>query len=272
MYFCFFVKVRDKMRTYFLNYSLYCSCIILLSSCYSNKRLVYFQGKKFSEKKPLVVENYPTVYRLQPNDILSVQIKSSVETEISNIFNVGSLQNSIMASPGTFFIEGYSIDREGYITLPVLGQLMVKDLSLNEVQQLIQTHADKYLNDATVIVKLTSFKVTVLGEVKSPGHYFVYNNQATILEALGMAGDLTSFGNRNNVKLIRQVPTGSQVALLDLTDPRLLQSEFFFLNPGDVLYVEPLRARTKRSNFEILSLVFSAVTTAVLILSYVYNN
>ena len=244
---------------------------ILLSSCYSNKRLVYLQDKTFSAD-PALRENHRALYRLQSNDVLSVQIKSAGENDLSNIFNVGSLQNSIIASPGNFFLEGYTVDEAGNITLPVLGQIMVRGLTVGEAQKSIQEHADKYLNNATVIVKLTSFKVTVLGEVKSPGHYFIYNNQATILEALGMAGDLTSFGNRKQVKLIRQVPQGSEVALLDLTNAKLLNSEFFYMNPGDVVYVEPMRAHTNRSNIEILSVVFSAVTTAVLILSYVNSN
>ena len=252
--------------------SFLCSILVLLSSCYSNKRLVYLQSTNLKEDKGIVVENKKSLYRLQPSDILSVQIKSSAESEISNLFNVGSLQNAMFASQGSMFLEGYSVDGNGEINLPILGKLMVEALTVDEVQALIQSHADKYLNNATVLVKLTSFKITVLGEVKSPGHYFIYNNQATILEALGMAGDLTSFGNRENVKLIRQTPAGSEVVLLDLRDPSLLQSEHFFMNPGDVLYVEPMKARTKRTNFEILTFVFSAVTTAVLILTYVNNN
>jgi polysaccharide export outer membrane protein len=260
------------MRTALIKFSFWGIFLVLLSSCYSNKRLVYLQGKDFSTNNTTVIENNKSVYRIQPNDILSVQIKSSAASEISNLFNVGSLQNAMFASQGSLFLEGYSVDRSGEIILPILGKIVVKDLTLDEVQQLIQTHANEYLNNATVIVKLTSFKITVLGEVKAPGHYFVYNNQATILEGLGMAGDLTAFGNRKKVKLIRQIPEGSKVVLLNLTDPRLLRSEYFFLHPGDVLYVEPLRARTERTNIEILSVVFSAVTTAVLIMSYVQNN
>jgi polysaccharide export outer membrane protein len=255
-----------------MKFSLFFFSLVALSSCYSNKSLVYLQDDHISTAKPAVVPVMKSPYRLQPNDILSVQIKSAGETDISNIFNVGSLQNTIVASPGNFFLEGYTVDVSGNITLPILGEITVKDLTLDEVRKVIQLHADKYLNNATVLVKLTSFKVTVLGEVRSPGYYFIYNNQATILEALGMAGDLTSFGNRRTVKLIRQVPEGSKVAVLDLTDPKLLQSEFYFMNPGDVVYVEPLRAHTKRSNIEVLSVVFSAVTTAVLILSYVNSN
>ena len=260
------------MQASFVKFCVTFILLVFLSSCYSNKRLVYLQDEDIAESKVTLVENQRSLYRLQANDILSVQIKSAGETELTSIFNVGSLQNSGYASPASFYLEGYTIDESGHINLPVLGRLMVRDLTLSEAQALIQKFTDKYLNNATVIVKLASFRVTVLGEVKSPGHYFVYNNQATILEALGMAGDLTSFGNRKKVKLIRQVPQGSEVVMLNLTDPRLLKSRFFFMNPGDVLYVEPLKAHTKRTNIEVLSVVFSAVTTAVLIMSYINSN
>jgi polysaccharide export outer membrane protein len=244
---------------------------ILFSSCYYNKRLVYLQDCDYSASRATLVENKRSPYRLQPADILSVQIKSSAEKEITGIFNIAT-QNSMFANPGSLFLDGYSIDASGKITLPTLGELTVKDLTAEEAQKLIQLNVNKYLNNAIAIVKLISFKVTVLGEVKNPGYYFVYNNQATALEALGMAGDLTNFGSRKNVKLIRQRPSGSEVILLDLTDPNLLKSEYFFLKPGDVIYVEPLKARSKRSNLEVLSVVFSALTTGILILSYVSTH
>jgi len=121
-------------------------------------------------------------------------------------------------------------------------------------------------------VKLISFKVTVLGEVNNPGYHYVYNNQITLLEALGLAGDLTPQGNRKNVKLVRQVQGGSEVVLLDLTDPRTLKSKYFFLMPNDAIYVEPFKARAAKWNLENLTLLFSAATTAVLILTYLDNN
>jgi polysaccharide export outer membrane protein len=246
---------------------------VSLSSCYYNSRLIYLQDKHFSEFSPTVVQGKKSVYRLQPSDIISVQIKGSTETEASNaIFNLTSHQNGIYTTPGSLFLEGYSIDTNGKINLPILGEMVVKDLTIEDAQRLIQSNANKYLNKATVIVKLTSFKVTVLGEVKSPGYLYVYNNQVTVLEALGLAGDLTQFANRKNIKLIRQVPAGSQVVLLNLTDPKLLSSDYFFLMPNDVLYVEPLKARSSKTNLEILSVVFAGLTTMVLILSYMKQN
>jgi polysaccharide export outer membrane protein len=246
---------------------------VTLSSCYYNSRLVYLQNKSFSEIRPTVVQNKRQVYRLQPADVLSVQVKSSTETEIYNsIFNVSTRQNGVFTSPSSLYLEGYTVDSNGKINLPIIGEIVVKDLTVEEAQRTIQTNANKYLNKATVIVKLTSFKVTVLGEVKSPGYLYVYNDQVTILEALGMAGDLTPVASRKNIKLIRQVPAGSQVILLDLTDPKLLNSDYFYLLPNDVLYVEPLKARSNKTNIELLSLVFAGLTTAILVLNYVSQS
>ncbi len=244
--------------------------LVSLSSCYYNRRLVYLQDKQFSEFRPTLVVNKKSVYRLQPSDILSVQVKSSTETDASNTaFNVASRQSGMFATPGSLFLEGYTINNKGKISLPIIGEMEVKDLTLEEVQQNIQTQANKYLTKPTVIVKLTSFKVTVLGEVKNPGYLYVYNNQVTVLEVLGLAGDLTPVANRHNIKLIRQLPTGSSVILLDLTDSKLLNSEYFYLMPNDVLYVEPLKARSHKTNLEVMSVVFAGLTTAVLILSYI---
>ncbi|MBA4056107.1 MAG: polysaccharide transporter, partial [Marivirga sp.] len=182
--------------------------------------MVYFQDKGFSEFQATLMENKKSVYRIQPNDILSIKVKSSTDAQVSDIFNItATSQVSQFSSPGSLYLEGYSVDQYGKVTLPILGPLTVKDLTMEEVQNLIQTNANKYLKNAIVIVKLISFKITVLGEVNNPGYHYVYNNQATILEALGLAGDLTQYGNRKNIKLIRQVPNGSEVVLLDLRDP-----------------------------------------------------
>jgi polysaccharide biosynthesis/export protein len=260
------------MQTLLKTSAVFLTSLLLLSSCYYNKRLVYFQDNSFSAS-PKLMENAKSIYRLQSNDILSIKVKSSTDAQVSDLFNITTTtQAPMFTSPGNLFLEGYSIDESGQITLPIIGTLTVKDLSIEEVQSLIQQNANKYLKNATVIVKLISFKVTVLGEVNNPGYHYVYNNQITILEALGLAGDLNAVGSRKNVKLIRQVPKGSEVVLLDLTDPRLLKSKYFYLMPNDAIYVEPLKARSSRLNLEHLTLLFSAATTAILILNYLDNN
>lgn len=257
------------MQTFLKNSLILTVCTVLLTSCYYNKQLVYLQDKSFSESQAKLMENKRSTYRMQVNDILSIKVKSSTDAAVSDLFNITTTtQAPMFTSPGNLFLEGYSIDAKGQITLPIIGALTVKDLTIEEVQDLIQVNANRYLKNATVIAKLISFKITVLGEVNNPGYHYVYNNQITILEALGLAGDLTAVGSRQNVKLIRQVPGGSEVVLLDLTNPGLLKSKYFFLMPNDALYIEPLRARSSRLNLEHLTLLFSAATTAILILNY----
>jgi polysaccharide export outer membrane protein len=266
-----FLTIRCEMT----RMKIVCTCAILcvfLSSCYYNKKLVYLQNKKYSEAKPTAVENPKPVYRVQPYDVLSIQIKSSTETtESSGIFNLSSRQG-MYAMPGSFYLEGYSVSPDGKITLPVIGDVKVQGLTLEEVQEVVQQNANKYLIKATVIVKMTSFKITVIGDVRNPGYFYVYNNQCTVLEALGMAGDLNLTASRKNVKLIRQTVSGSEVVLLNLMDPKLLSSPYFYVMPGDVLYAEPLKARNRKTNLEILTVIFTGLTTAVLILNYVNTH
>jgi polysaccharide biosynthesis/export protein len=273
LFFCFFNYGKPMIR---LRLPIFFNLLVILlfcSSCYYQKKLIYFQDNDFSYVQPTFIENQRTVYRIQANDVLSIKVKSSTDAQVSDIFNIiATTQQATFANPGNLYLEGYSVDLQGRVLLPILGQLTVKDLTLDEAQTLIQTNANKYLKNATVVVKLISFKITVLGEVNNPGYHYVYNNQATVLEALGLAGDLTIFASRKNVKLIRPVPRGSEVILLDLKDPNLLKSKYFYLMPNDVLYVEPFRARSKKTNLENLTLVFSAITTAVLILNYIDNN
>jgi polysaccharide export outer membrane protein len=234
--------------------------------------MVYFQDRNFSESFSTPIRNENTSYRLRPNDVLSVKVKSSTEAGISDIFNITPSTNFMNVDAGNVFLQGYSIDVDGAIVLPILGSVVLRDLTVEEAQDLIQREADKYLNNATVIVKLVSFKITVLGEVNAPGYYFAFNNQLTLPEGLGLARDLTTQGNRKKVKLIRQTPTGSEVVLLNLTDPDLLKSKYYYLMPNDVIYVEPFRANTGRSNSQLLTLLFSGLTTTILVLNYIDDN
>ncbi len=237
-----------------------------LGGCISQKNLPYLQGSAYNSRQPVVVENARQQYRVQPGDVLSIRVQS-VQPQLNDIFNIDS-RSVLNGDPGNLFLSGYSVDQAGNINLPTVGALRVQGLLVEEVQVAVQQQINKFVRDANVLVKLLSFKVTVLGEVRTPGRYFVYNAQCTLLEGLGLAGDLTEFGNRRNVKLIRQTANGSEVVLLDLTNPALLSSPYFYLLPNDALYVEPLPARANRGNASNLGLVFAGISSVVLILSY----
>ena len=238
-----------------------------LGSCVSQKNLPYLQGGNYNTRTPVAVENVRQQYRIQPGDVLSIRVQS-VQPQLNDMFNTVDTRAVFNGDPGNLYLTGYSVDEAGAINLPTVGVVKVQGLMVEEAQALVQKQIGRFVSNANVLVKLLSFKVTVLGEVRAPGRYFVYNAQCTVLEGLGLAGDLTEFGNRRNVKLIRQSAKGSEVVLLDLTDPALLSSPYFYLLPNDALYVEPMTARTARGNANNLALVFAGISSVVLILSY----
>lgn len=257
------VYLRLRLLVFFLP--------LALGACVTQRQLPYLQGKDYSTTAAVQVDNERQAYHLQAGDVLSIKVQS-VEPSLNDMFSVTSGQNIQSGDPGSLFVSGYSVDDAGGIVLPTVGRLTVAGLTVEETQQLVQKNVARFMRTANVVVKLTSFKLTVLGEVRAPGRYYIYNTQATVLEGLGLAGDLTEYGNRNNVKLIRQTAKGSEVVLLDLTDPNLLRSKYYYLLPNDALYVEPLKARAGRANANNLGLVLGAISTVVLLLSFIKAN
>lgn len=247
----------------------YLLLVIVATSCIAKKELVYMQNEKLKNNTPTNFTTPYKEYELQPNDVLSIKVLS-VQPELSNLFNIIDPNNAFgISGPSSLFLSGYSIDKDGKIMLPTIGELKVSGLTVAQSQDLIQRSLDRYITDATVVVKLISFKFSVLGEVRNPGYYYVYNEQANLLEALSMAGDLTQGASRENIKLIRQKPGGTEVVLLDLKDPNLVQSQYYYLKPNDVLYIEPRKTQIKRDNLIVVSTILGVLSTAGLILNFV---
>lgn len=245
--------------------------IISMSGCYSKKELVYLQNDEFNKEYPTALNNRRPEYRIQVNDVLQIDVRNPDPTTTALFSkNNGNIVNGNV-NPAFLYLAGYSIDDQGNINIPIVGTVKVDGLTVNEAETLIQSEIDKYLNNASVEVKLVSFKISVLGEVNNPGYYLIYNGQSNILEALAMAGDITQFGSRDDIKLIRQTNSGSEVILLDMSDAELMNSKYYFLLPNDVLYVEPNNEQIKRANLEPWGFVLSALTTAVLFVNAYVN-
>ena len=210
-------------------------------------------------------------YLLKPGDILHVRIMSA-DTEADQIFNMEDTRRTTSRAAAVgdpqMFLYGYTINPAGEIQLPVIGDVGVAGLSLSEVHDKIRDSASEYIIDATVAVKIVNFSVTVLGEVGSPGSYYIYDHDFTILGAIGMAGDLTDYGNRR-VHLVRRTGEGLSFHRIDLTDRQSLTSEFYYLQPNDLIYVEPLLA--KRFGFAQFpfGVFFSAISTTILLISFI---
>lgn len=237
------------------------------ASCYTSKGVNYLQ----SQDHEMTVRLRPIEYAVQPNDVLDIKVQSR-DPDQAAFFNTGVGESSnLQANPASLFLNGYTVDKQGKINLAIIGEIEVGDLRIEEIRNLLQTQIDKYLVNAIVSVKLTSFKISVLGDVKSPGTNYIYNTQATIFEALSAAGDLNISGKRKNVKLIRQQGDKSIVINLDLTSPDIIRSPYYFLHPNDVLYVETSKENLFQKNLGIFSLVLSAISTTILVLSFNSN-
>jgi len=240
--------------------------ILVLASCTSKKQMTYMRNlgqteEAFDIKAPR--------YRVQRQDILYINIKS-INSELNALFQSQPMEGKQMFQNETsLYINGYVVDDSGNVEMPLLGQIPVEGLTLDEIKTLIRERSKVYLKEASIDIKLISFKFTVLGEVRKPDTYKNFNNQLTVFEAIGMAGDISESGDRKNVLVVRPSPEGTKTYRIDLSKKEVLSSEAFFLLPNDVVIVEPLRAKAFKANIPNMSLALTTITTLILILNYI---
>jgi polysaccharide biosynthesis/export protein len=182
----------------------------------------------------------PEEYKVRKNDQLFIQVISDdpLNAAFLNLTNTQGNSGNLGSSANSLELITFLVDERGNISYPQLGEIKVEGLTTAEVRDIIQQKVNIYLESASVFVKLVNRNITVLGEVRSPGQKLMVKNQLTIFEALGTAGDITDYGNRQNVKLIRELPEGKHVAELNLTDPNLIASPYYYILPHDIIYVE----------------------------------
>ena len=180
----------------------------------------------------------PDEYRIRPNDQLYIKVISDNSSDVAFLNLISPTSTTTSTSSSSIELITYLVDEDGNIEYPYLGTISVIDLTLPEVRDMIQEKVDNYMTGAAVFVKQVNRTITVLGEVKNAGQKNMIKNKLTIFEALGTAGDVTDWGNRQNVKLIRESTEDKYVAELDLTDPDLINSPYYYVLPHDVIYVE----------------------------------
>jgi polysaccharide export outer membrane protein len=242
----------------------------LLPACISRKDINYLGDGALSNTSKLY-PNRKFEYRVQVNDILSVRVLG-LDDANARLFNVQSPQGTTMVNDAQMYVDGFSVDKAGNIQLPTIGRVKVQGLTVGEAQELIQRKINEYFTNATVILKLVSFRVSILGGVTRPGVYLVYNNQITLLEALALAGGPGEFGDKRYVSLMRQSDQGTQAVNLDLGRMDILSSEYYYLLPNDVVYVPILKARPGRLNLEMLSVFLTAISVAAVVYTVIQNQ
>ena len=220
----------------------------LFTSCIPIKDLVYLQDKNTSADQNTIsaVESKP--YRLQVNDIISIDIKA-IDPKLVTIFNsTESASGTTAKSESSLYFNGFTVDDHGNIRMPILGEINVIGFTIEEVRLKIEKKLleEYFKSDANIFVtvKLAGFRYTINGEVGNTGTKTLFQEHVNIMEAIANAGDITTVGNRKAVTVIRQTPTGVQMNELDLTDVNVMKSPYYYLQPNDYIYVKPLRQKT----------------------------
>jgi polysaccharide biosynthesis/export protein len=232
-----------------------------ITSCVTQRNLEYL--KKDKNTLTSYSEAPYTEYKLQPSDALYIQI-SSLDDAASNVFEKTKGTESAL-DPYSAYITSYTIDQNGYTQLPVIGRIHVSGKTTGEVSQMIKDSLQNVLNYPMITVKLVNQYVSVLGEVKNPGHFVYSQDKLSIFNALSLAGDISVYGNRKQVLLTR-LENGKTVRVnFDLTSPDILTSKYFYIQPNDLIYVKPLRKRIWGMDQIPYALIFSTITTGLLI-------
>lgn len=234
---------------------------LLFFSCASRKDLVYFQPVDSIALNTSYELNAP---KLQAGDVLAISVTAD-DVRATQPFNqlsayqgTGNLQST---SP---FIPTYAIDNNGYIDFPKLGRIKLGGKSRTEALDYLRTEVSKYIVSPGVSLEIRNFRVTILGEVKNPGTFPINNDRITVLEALGLAGDLTINGVRKNVLVIREQNGVKQEYRIDLTSRESLNSPVYYLAQNDVIYVEPNGARVQSSKYTQNTSIFVSVASIII--------
>jgi polysaccharide biosynthesis/export protein len=236
------------------------SVVLFSPSCITRKDISYFQDISDTLTVGKITQSYEAF--IQPGDIISVHV-SSLSQESNTFFN------SIDEESGRMMANTYLVDASGAIDMPLIGSVKVSESTTQVAKFLIRNKLDKYLVEPTVRVRIKNFKVTVLGEVTNPGVYNIPDEKITLIEALGLAGDLTIFAQRNNVLLIREKDGNRQFVKLDLRSKEFFESEYYYLHSNDILYIEPGKGKIASADawYRILPIVFSGLTAVALFLT-----
>lgn len=214
-------------------------------SCVSKKRLTYLQQSDES-KDSTYYELQRKKYKVQPNDILNVNVRS-FDQETSDLFN--SSQNRVTnlnAGDLVFYLTGYTVDLNGDIEMPIVGKVNVVGNNTEEIKAIVEAELQNYFKDDAVFVtvQLAGVRYSVIGDAARPGKYVIYQNQVNIFEALAQAGDITMVGDRREVEIVRQKGRGVEIIELDLTDSEVLSNPDFFIQPNDIINIKPLGVKS----------------------------
>ncbi len=242
------------MKKTVYKYSMVISIALLTIACVPSKKIVYFQDVEGVNVDETVVNYEPEI---QIGDMLNINV-SALDSEAATPFNL--IENAGAMSAGSI---KYLVNIDGELNFPVLGKIKVKDLTTKQLNALLTDRLSVYIQNPVVNIRLVNFKISVLGEVKSPGTFPIPNERVSVLEAISLAGDLTIQGKRSKVLLVRE-ENGKRVFVnIDLTNKALFNSPYYYLAQNDVLYVTPNKAKINASGGFNIGTILGIVSTLI---------
>src|SRR5690554_1934147 len=242
--------------------------LVAATSCVPLKKSIYLQGDMARHLEE-VEGSYKTDkadYLVKPNDLLYIRV-TSLDDRSSAFLNNESGYNAMADNPMSASLLGYRVGLDGSIDYPFLGKIYVAGLSLQEIAEKIELASSKYIDQSGAIVKLLNDHVTVMGEVRNPGRFLMNSEEISILEAISLAGDMTDFANRKAVRLIRKDGDTPQMLIIDTTDERIMFSPYYYIKPGDIVYIEPRRLK----QWSLTGIPFSLFLSVVSVSTVIYT-
>ncbi len=247
--------------------------IVGLSSCVSRQKLTYLQysgamdknNSAFSEGRKSVT---PSEYKIMPYDNLFINV-SSIDPKWSSMFNTAS-EGSLTEESA--ILQGYWVDNEGNIDIPFIGKVKVQGETLDNVKAKLQGIFISYVKDASLTVRLVNNYVTLIGEVRSPGKYPLTKVRVNIFEALAMASDLSDFSNRSKIQLIRPTAYGPVIKEFSLNDRSILNSDFYYVMPNDIIYAPPLKGKAFQVNSAVFGILLGVVNAGMVVFALINTN
>ncbi len=217
---------------------------LAFSSCVSQKKVLLLKELQMAEQnKSIEYRNERSLnYKIQPGDNLYIKAINIIDERNSNVLN-GETSRYSMGSDASIYLNSYTVNEQGYLDYPLTGMVQVKNLTVEQAKDKLQTELSKFIKETALIVKLSNFDLTIIGEVAKPGKYKVYQTEISLFEAIAMAGNFTNFSKTSNVKIVRRTNNGSEVIKVDLGKADILSSPYYYLKPNDIVYVEPLKIK-----------------------------
>jgi len=216
-------------------------------SCIPQKKTIYMRdvsGKRSYINLYTKALEVTEAYTIQPRDYLYIRVLTPDEA-VASLYNlnIGQMNMNTMGDGGSAKFQSYQVSDEGNIDFPYVGNVHVLDLTLKQVKEKMHNILKNHIDTFTLQVELTNTQFTILGEVRAPGQYNMNKDQLTIYEAIALAGDITIYGKRRKVKIVRPTTSGTKTISIDLTDLNLIDSQNYYIMPNDLVYVEPIKAK-----------------------------